>query len=417
MKTVILGGSAFSTPALFAYLACQPGVDGLTVTLVGRSRERVLGVERAAKLICERNAIAVTSSTMSAEMLVNALKGAGLVLVQVRPGGHMERAVDEVFPRRYHLCGDEGLGIGGLRAAWRVWPTVRQLLNVVTEACPDALVVLLTAPLSLVVRLAHYCFPSMDLVGVCELPWTTLKKLSSKAGVNAEELDFDYVGVNHLGWFYRIDSGSRDLVDEYVARTELQDSFPPAVLVRSLSAIPTAYLRLHYFPHETLSEKGRELKSRGEQLQELSERIPAIYQRGTRQQIIASLDLRPAPWYADVVGPLIMARYAGRPSCIPLFLTVRNAGYNPAFLSDDVLEIPHRFEEKKPVRQPIKVPPPAHIHETLTKFVRFERVAADAIRRRDLHQLEVAMASHPWIEDTRMIQAMMQDITDNNLAR
>ena len=133
MKTVILGGSAFSTPALFEYLACQPGVDGLAVVLVGRSRERLLAVERAAKLICERCAISVASSTMAAEMLVKALNGAGLVLVQVRPGGHTERAVDEVFPLRYQLCGDEGLGIGGLRAAWRVWPTVHQLLDIVTK--------------------------------------------------------------------------------------------------------------------------------------------------------------------------------------------------------------------------------------------------------------------------------------------
>jgi 6-phospho-beta-glucosidase len=415
MKTVIVGGSAFSTPALFAYLACQPGSDGLNVTLVGRSQERVLAVERAAKLICEGRPISVTSSTMSAELLVNALNGAGLVLVQVRPGGHIERAMDEVFPRRYQLCGDEGLGIGGLRAAWRVWPTVQQLLNVVTEVCPNALVALLTAPLSLVVRMAHSCFPGMDVVGVCELPWATLKTLAHKAGVNPEEIDFDYVGVNHLGWFYRIKSGSRDLVDEYAARTELRHSFPPALLVRSLSAIPTSYLRLHYFPQETLAENTRQAKSRGEQLHELSERIPAIYQRGTRQQIMASLDLRPAPWYADVVGPLILARYVGRPS-IPLFLTVMNSGYNPAFLSDDVLEIPHRYEEKKPVRQPLKVKPPAHIHESLAKFVGFERVAADAIRRRDLHQLGVAMALHPWIKDARMIPAMIRDITENNVA-
>lgn len=414
MKTVILGGSAFSTPALFEYLACQPGVDGLAVVLVGRSRERLLAVERAAKLICERCAISVASSTMAAEMLVKALNGAGLVLVQVRPGGHTERAVDEVFPLRYQLCGDEGLGIGGLRAAWRVWPTVHQLLDIVTKVCPNALVVMLTAPLSLIVRMAHSCFPSVDLVGVCELPWATLKRLARNAEVNPEDLDFDYVGVNHLGWFYRIDSSSRNLVDEYAARTELQD-FPPAALVRSLSAIPTSYLRLHYFPSETLAEKRRQAKSRGEQLQELSESIPLIYRSGTRQQIIASLDLRPAPWYADAIGPLIIARHSGRAS-IPLFLTLRNAGYDPAFLDDDVLEVPHRFQGKKPVRQPIRVQPPAHIHETLTKFVQFERVAAAAIQQRDLHQLKMAMVSHPWIEDTRMIPAMIQDIAENNVA-
>lgn len=415
MKTVIVGGSAFSTPALFAYLVSQPAADGLSFTLVGRSRERVLAVERAAKLICAGRAIALASCAISAPALENALSGVDLVMVQVRPGGHMARAVDEAFPHKYRLCGDEGLGIGGLRAAWRVWPIVRGLLDRVSAACPNALVVMLTAPLSLITRMAHSCFPSMDLVGVCELPWAALHRLARRAGVNPEAVDFDYTGVNHLGWFHRIEAASRDLVGEYSVLPALQDSFPSGDLVQSLSAIPTSYLRLHYDPQKALADQERQERSRGEQLQELGERAMAVYGRGTRQQIIDSLGLRPAPWYADVVGPLILARHTGR-SSIPLFLTVRNDGHDPAFLDDDVLEIPHRIEERKLVRQKGKVPPPANIHGTLMKFVQFERVAAEAIRRRDRCQLEEALGLHPWIKDTTMLPAMIADVTENNVA-
>ena len=415
MKTVIVGGSAFSTPALFAYLASQATADGLSFTLIGRSRESVLAVERAAKLICDGRDIALTSSAMTPGAMGKALDGAKLVLLQVRPGGHTARAVDEVFPHKYGLCGDEGLGVGGLRAAWRVWPVVRELLNVVAEACPRAMVVMLTAPLSLITRMAYSCFPSVDLVGVCELPWAALTSLALRAGVNPEEVDFDYIGVNHLGWFHRIESGSRDLVGEYAVQPALQDLFPPPDLVQSLSAIPTRYLRLHYFPQTVLADQKLQEKSRGAQLQELSERAIAVYQRGTYQQIGAALDMRPAPWYADVVGPLILARHTGGPS-VPLFLSVRNDGYDPAFLDHDVLEIPHRFKGRKPVRQPIKVQPPAHIRRTLMKFVLFERVAAEAIGKRDLRQLGEALALHPWMKDQNMIPAIIRDITENNVA-
>ena len=305
MKIIVLGGSAFSTPALFSYLTSQPGVEDLSVRLVGRSRERALAVERAARLICGGRAIDISSSGMSCAELAVALDGADIVFVQVRPGGHMERAIDEVFPHKYGLCGDEGLGISGLRAAWRVWPTLQPLLRAVADKCPGALIVMLTAPLSLITRMAHSCFPRIDLVGVCELPWATLKRISARAGVDPEKLDFDYIGVNHLGWFYRLEAGSRDLLAEYAVHSNIQDAFPSAELVRSLSAIPTSYLRLHYFAQEVLAEQRGQSISRGAQLQELFSRVMNIYQNGKREEVVASLGLRPAPWYVDAIGPLM----------------------------------------------------------------------------------------------------------------
>jgi alpha-galactosidase/6-phospho-beta-glucosidase family protein len=50
------------------------------------------------------------------------------------------------------------------------------------------------------------------------------------------------------------------------------------------------------------------------------------------------------------------------------------------------------------------------------KFVQFERVAAEAIRRRDRCQLGEALGLHPWIKDTTMLPAMIADVTENNMA-
>jgi len=415
MKIIVLGGSAFSTPALFSYLTAQPGVEDLSVTLVGRSRESALAVERAARLICGGCAIDISFSGMSSAELAVALEGADIVFVQVRPGGHIARAIDEVFPHKYGLCGDEGLGISGLRAAWRVWPTLRPLLSAVVDKCPNALIVMLTAPLSLITRMAHSRFPGIDLVGVCELPWATLKKISARAGVNPETLDFDYIGVNHLGWFYRLEAGSRDLLAEYAVHSNIQAPFPSAELVRSVSAIPTSYLRLHYFPQEVLAQQRSQPISRGAQLQELFSRVIAIYQNGSREEVVASLGLRPAPWYADAIGPLIVAQYTGH-SSVPLFLSVRNHGHHPAFLVDDVLEIAHQSQGKTLVRRESKTEPPANVYETLTKFVQFEQAAAEANLHRDRRKLAEAIALHPWIEDSSTIPAMIRDITENNVA-
>src|SRR5947208_98175 len=83
MKIIVLGGSAFSTPALFSYLTSQPKVEGLSVTLVGRSWASARAVERATRLICRGRAINISFSGMSSTELSAALDGASIVLVQV----------------------------------------------------------------------------------------------------------------------------------------------------------------------------------------------------------------------------------------------------------------------------------------------------------------------------------------------
>ncbi len=413
MKIAILGGSAFSTPALFSYLCSQPRIEGLRVTLVGRSRESTWAVTRAARLICSRHEIEISSCGMSSAELGVALEGADMVFVQVRPGGHKARAVDEVFPQKYGLCGDEGLGISGVRAAWRIWPALLPLLRAVADNCPGALTVMLTAPLSVITRMAHSCFPEIHLVGACELPWSTLKRISANVGVDPENLDFDYIGVNHLGWFYRLVADSRDLLAEYAVHSNIQKSFPSSELVRSASAIPTSYLRLHYFTEEVLAEQKRQLISRGAQLQELFSQALNIYKNGTREEIVTSLGLRPAPWYTDAIGPLVIAQSSGN-SSIPFFLSVRNNGHHPAFLADEVLEIAHYSQGETLVRRVARAQPPAHVCETLRKFVEFERAAAEANLQRNHRKLSEAIALHPWIKDCSAIPAMMQDITENN---
>lgn len=414
MNVVILGGSAFSTPVLFRYLNSQPGVDGLSVTLLGRSPKRIESVQRAARLLSDSSLVSISASALSAQALSKALPSADLVLIQVRPGGHSARAMDEVFPHKYRLCGDEGLGVSGLRAAWRIWPIVKSLLGSVLEFCPDALVVMMTAPLSLMVRMAKRSFPALNVIGICELPWVTFKEITRKVGSVAHEADFDYLGVNHLGWFYRMRSGSLDLVTRFASRQN-GDSFPGKALVCSCKAVPTPYLRMHYETEEVLQEQRTMSKPRGTLLEEIGDKIINTYASGTREEIIASLELRPAPWYAEAVGPLIVARCTGEKS-IPLFLCDRNNGYDPSFRDDDILEIPHCCQEDMFIRQNPKTKAGVHLQRTLLAFIEFERIAAEAICQQDSHLLAHAVIAHPWVHESAMIPAIVHEITENNVA-
>src|SRR5262249_22502823 len=130
------------------------------------------------------------------------LKNAAIVLIQIRNGGFPGRTFDESFPLKYGICGDEGLGPGGLCAGIRNWRAIGPALHKVQQYAPDATVLMMPSPVGLLVRAARREFPGLNVVGICELPWTTLLSRCQITGLEPAGMQFDYFGVNHLGWLY-----------------------------------------------------------------------------------------------------------------------------------------------------------------------------------------------------------------------
>jgi alpha-galactosidase/6-phospho-beta-glucosidase family protein len=57
------------------------------------------------------------------------------------------------------FAGDEGLGPGGLSAAWRAWPEIKRLMSEIRQHAPQAFVLLLTSPVGLLARVSINEFP------------------------------------------------------------------------------------------------------------------------------------------------------------------------------------------------------------------------------------------------------------------
>ena len=161
----------------------------------------------------------------------------------------------KLFRVKFGLCGDEGLGVGGLSAAWRVWPPMRTLLGLIRDNCGAAKILMLSSPVSILVRAASVIFPELCVLGVCELPWTTLKQICELLRIVADAISFDYAGINHVGWFYGIHLGSRDLLLEYCNVLGHEQGFPTAERIQKSSGVPLKYLRLHYDAAEVLKEQ------------------------------------------------------------------------------------------------------------------------------------------------------------------
>lgn len=409
MKIVLLGGSSPSTPELFRCLAGCPPMPPLKFCLVGRSREHLNRVLRAVHIISAEIPFMLEASSFEPSELTSALRGADLVLIQIRCGGYQGRHFDETFPLRYGLCGDEGLGPGGLSAAWRGWPTMNYILSTIASVCPQTSVVMLSSPVTLFVRAARRLYPALNTFGICELPWTTLQDFATNLDAEASDIDFDYFGVNHLGWFCRLEYNSRDLLEEYKARLSLNAKWPSPELVSSCRAFPTKYLRLHYERQEVFREQRLSRISRAQILARTSSELYSAFHSGNKSEILEALEQRPAPWYQHAVVLLLLA-FSRTDIGIPLFLTSPNGTYGSGFRPDDVLEIPTYISAGKFVPRPCRQPPSSHVLQTMSSFMVYERTATEALIQQCAALASNALEMHPWVESRQLAAALAAEI-------
>ena len=357
----------------------------LEVVLAGRSMDALAAVARASAIVSfdETPSLRVAADAD----LDDELDGAGVVLIQARYGGYEARLHDESFPLRFDIPGDEGLGPGGLASAWRSWPPLHGLLTRISKFAPEALVLLMTAPLGILVRLASQEFGELRVAGICELPWVTLRDACEAEGIDARQTRFGYAGINHIGWLFGVTHGEHNL-----------------------PTMPLKYLRLHTEQRAVVDEQVASAP-RAQQLMQLRTLALKTYGWGEREQIVEVLGQRAAPWYSDAVAPFIAGMIEGDAS-IPFFLSTHNDGYLPDVAPDDVIEIPHRIAGGRLLRQ-ASAPAPKEIVETLLRFIAYERSAAEAVRIRSRQDVAASLAIHPWVGESASLPLLCECICGN----
>lgn len=388
MNAVIVGGSSPSTPALFD---SEWALDAarFSFTLAGRSRVRLEAVRRAAEIVANARGVRLDCHIADAAERDAALAAADVVIVQFRVGGYDARAYDETFPHRYGLCGDEGLGAGGLAAAWRTWPELRDVLATTARLNPTATVILLTSPIGILTRCAQVAFPQLALFGICELPWTTLSDLCARHSQATRDARFAYLGVNHLGWFSDVRAGGNAVLA------------PDAVQ-------PLKYVRLHTAAAEVLAEQ-RAGVPRAHEIAAFAHGAYAAFAASEAGGVLAAIRTRGTPWYAHAVAPLLRS-LAGDETGVTYFLTARNAGYCARFADDATLEMPFTVANARLQRVRTAAWTNAEIAATVGQLVTYETLATDAVLFRDPTEIRAALAAHPWLAGIAVSDQLVADV-------
>lgn len=209
-KVAIIGaGSVVFCKTLIQDILVTEGLQGTEFALMAPSRTRTAQVEAYFNRFIRDNRLPAHVSVTTDRR--EALRGAKYVIATFQVGGVAGFEADYKIPYRHGVdqCIGDTMGPGGIFRALRSIPVAVDLANDMKELCPDALLLNYVNPMAMV------CWAlgttGIQFVGLCHGVQTTLDLISGYVDVPKSEIDYLCAGINHMGWFLRIEHEGRDL--------------------------------------------------------------------------------------------------------------------------------------------------------------------------------------------------------------
>jgi 6-phospho-beta-glucosidase len=427
-KVAMIGGGGVRTPLVIYGLAQTRDLTGVNeLTLFDLDRERTGIIARIGREIVRRSGADL--SVTVCPTLESALEGAHFVLNSIRVGGMSARARDERIAIEHGLAGQETTGPGGAAMALRTVPITLSHAHIVERIAPDAWFINFTNPAGLITQ-ALTGNTSLRVVGICDTPMELFHRIATTLGARTDEMQFDYAGLNHLGWVRRVLQKGQDVTaslmddDDKLKRIYPDGLFDPA-LIRTLGLLPTEYLFFYYRQRTALANQERAGASRGQELERMNvdlfrslaaaspvealetyraylQRRNASYMKLESQASSAFATeeqqqedpFETATGYHRIALEVMTALLSDQPRTI--VLNVPNHGAIPDLEPDDVVEVPCEISRNGIV--PHQTGPLAESVRGLVLAVKaYERTTIRAALAKSTRLAELALLEYPII--------------------
>jgi len=150
-----------------------------------------------------------------------AITGADYVIIMIQVGGVDAFGFDYQIPLKYGVdqCIGDSMGPGGIFRGMRTIPVLIDMAKQMRELCPDALMLNYANPM------AACCWglgtvPGLQFIGLCHGVQTTMDLIAGYVGIPKDEIDYTCAGINHMGWFLKLEKDGMDLYPTLKAQFE-----------------------------------------------------------------------------------------------------------------------------------------------------------------------------------------------------
>jgi 6-phospho-beta-glucosidase len=274
-------------------------------------------------------------------------------------GGLSARTQDERVALRLGLLGQETTGPGGIAFGLRTIPVAMHVAARVADVAPGAYVVNFTNPAGMITEAMHRILGDR-VVGVCDTPSGLVRRVAHAIG--RDDVQPDYIGLNHLGWLRGAIVGGRDVLPELLASDDQLATLEESAIfgipwLRALGSIPNEYLYYYYFTRDAIRSIVSGKTTRGEFLLHQQQEFYAAAASAPDQALALwrrAVDERSALYMAEAKGGAASAPHGGgyeqvalavmaaiaRDERATIILNVRNGSALPGLDADAVVEVP-----------------------------------------------------------------------------
>lgn len=213
MKVVIIGGGSFTWSFGFVrQLVDSKHLNDATLVLMDINPEALDIVNKAATIYNDSKGSPIRIETTTDTDA--ALDGADFVLVSISTGGLEAMRHDIEIPEKFgiwHTVGDT-VGPGGWSRAARNVPVFNDLAAKIKILCPDAWMLNVTNPLTVLTRLCQRNF-GIKTIGMCSGTEEQVRTLARVAGFDENsEFSFSCTGIDHGSFFLSLYADGVDIL-------------------------------------------------------------------------------------------------------------------------------------------------------------------------------------------------------------
>jgi 6-phospho-beta-glucosidase len=351
--------------------------------------------------------------------LQEAVRGAKYVVTQLRVGGIQARINDEKLGMRHGIIGQETTGIGGFACALRTIPRVLEIASAMEKLAPGGYLVNFTNPSGIITE-ALLRHSSVTSFGLCNIPVGMIMEVVKHTGCAMEDVELDYVGLNHLSWIRGFKVGGKDVTGEVlsklieVAHEEWEDEAiceDMREAMNSLGMYLNGYLQYFYATDAALAKIQRKGITRGEEVVEIERSLFEKYRQQELNEKPPELSKRGGAHYSTAAFHLIDAIENDRGN--RQIVCCRNNGAVPTFDDDAAVEVAAIIGKGGATAIPQEAPAPS-IRGLMQNIKAYETMTVQAAVNGDREVAFQAMLLHPLMPGAKACRSLLEELLEIN---
>lgn len=428
-KAVIVGGGSTWTPGLLMSL-CQKKdefpLEELRMFDIDADRQAAIG--RYAEVLfreCYPELKFFWTTDKEA-----AYRDVDFVFCQIRTGGFAMRMLDEQIPLAHGVVGQETCGAGGFAYGLRSIPDMIEIVRDARRYGSDPWILNYTNPAAIVAVALERVFPGdKKIINMCDQPVNLLQSFAKVLGIDRREIRPEYIGLNHFGWFTKLEGQNGEDLLPALREKILSNGFLPAdaaerdkswldtyAMVQTIMRdfpdyAPNTYLQYYLYPEEVVARLDPTHTRTEEVKHGREKRVFTECRRVAEAGTAAGSCIAKSEVHADMIVE-VAASIAGNKGD-PFIMIVPNDGVIDNFNQDAMVECLAHVDDQGVHPVP---------YGTIDSFMKglmegqyaYEQLTVDAYFERSYKKALQALTLNRTLVDAQKARAVLDDLMDAN---